>query len=117
MSDLQQIQSQVVSYWQAKQHLPATLADLTDSISGYSAPTDPQTGQPYEYSVKWAQGFELCASFNAVTQPYSAFSRTTPAAPTEFPSKVLTADSWQHGAGRVCYERTIDPALYPPFKK
>ena len=26
-------------------------------------------------------------------------------------------DNWQHSAGRVCFERTIDKQLYPPFSK
>jgi hypothetical protein len=26
-------------------------------------------------------------------------------------------DSWDHGKGRVCFNRTIDIDIYPPFKK
>jgi len=34
MSDLQSIQSQIVTYWQGKEKLPATLSDLNNAISG-----------------------------------------------------------------------------------
>ena len=118
ISDLQMIQNQIVSYWQAKQSLPAALADLNDSISGYSAPSDPQTGLAYEYAIKGVTAFELCATFGAITKPdSSAGARSISVAPAMYPNKIGVADSWQHSAGRACFERTIDPALYPPLKK
>lgn len=119
VSDLQNIQYQVVNYWQAKQRLPMVLTDLNDSISGYVVPNDSQTGVAYEYSVKGATEFELCASFNAETQPSSARASTQLASitPVAYPVKVGATDSWQHNAGRVCFVRTIDPELYPPLKK
>ena len=119
VSDMQMIQNQIVSYWQAKQKLPKALADLDDPISGYSAPSDPQTGAAYEYIVTGTHSFKLCTSFNAQTQSYSlsAIARMAPVAPVGYPSKASTPDNWQHGAGRVCFKRTIDPQLYPPLTK
>lgn len=116
ITNLQTIQSQVVSYWQAKQNLPGTLGDLTDSISGFYVPNDPQTGTSYEYRVTGALSFELCASFNAPTQRFSTSARTYPVEPG-YPSKMPGADTWQHAAGRTCFTRTIDPELYPPVKR
>jgi len=115
VSDLQNIQYQVVYYWQAKQQLPAALADLADPIAGYTAPRDPQTGEPYEYAVNGARTFELCASFNVPTRPYSVAVRTAPALPG-YPEKGTENDSWKHDTGRTCFERTIDPERYPPLK-
>ncbi len=46
VTDMQNIQWQIVNYWQQKQKLPATLSDLTDPIGGYSVPSDAQTSQP-----------------------------------------------------------------------
>lgn len=115
VSDLQQIQSQIVSYWQMKQKLPAALSDLNDSLSYYTTPTDPETGQPYEYAVTGAVSFKLCTTFNAQDQSYGGKGRAIPA-PT-MPAKYGVQDNWQHGAGHQCFDRTIDPELYPPIKK
>lgn len=120
VSDLTNIQYQIVNYWQQKEKLPATLADLSDSISGYIAPIDPQSGQPYIYEATGALSFKLCGTFNAETQanPNSrAVTRAIPAAP--FGDKAISGleqFTWNHGVGEVCFERTIDPELYPPFK-
>ncbi len=111
VSDLQNIQYQIVNYWQTKEKLPATLADLTDNISGYVAPLDSQNKTPYEYSIKDAENlsFELCAAFNKEgSDQYRQI----------YPESVLKpTDTWQHSAGRLCFERTIDKELYPPFSK
>lgn len=114
VSDLQQVQYQIVNYWQAKEALPATLADLRDPLSGYEIPTDPQTGAPYAYAVTGDLSFKLCATFNAETQSYSISARTAAIAPAGVSAK---QDNWQHGAGEVCFSRTIDPQLYPPLSK
>lgn len=110
VGDLQNIQSQVVNFWQRKEQLPQNLADLNDSISGYFVPSDPQTNQPYEYNVKdvAALTFELCAVFNlesARQAPVPAYSYDG------------YSQNWDHKAGRVCFERTIDKELYPPLNK
>ncbi len=107
VSDLQGIQSQIVNYWQRKGALPNSLADLDDPISSYKIPNDPQTNQPYEYIVKDANklSFEVCATFNKeLKQPQSA-------------RYGLTSIVWDHSAGRVCFERTIDKDLYPLLEK
>jgi hypothetical protein len=107
ISDLQQIQSQVVSYWQAKQKLPQLLADMNDALSYNVMPTDPGGGQ-YEYRATGSTSFELCATFSAAGQSYGP---TTP-----YPRAILPTgvnDNWQHDAGHTCFTRTIDPELYP----
>lgn len=114
VSDLQNIQYQIVNWWQAKQALPASLAMLNDSISGFTVPNDPQTGAAYEYRTTGTAAFELCASFNAETQPFSPYARAIPVIPSGAAQKT---DTWQHGAGHTCFARTIDPALYPPLTK
>lgn len=109
--DLQNIQWQIVNYWQAKQALPKTLDDLNDSINGFAAPHDPETSEVYGYIVKAAaRSFELCASFNRAT--------------TDAPAKIwhpIAADgiseNWAHGEGRMCFLRTIDPDRYPAIEK
>ena len=42
VSDLQNIQYQIVNFWQQKEKLPATLSEVADPISGNTIPVDPQ---------------------------------------------------------------------------
>ncbi|MDP2741397.1 MAG: DUF5671 domain-containing protein [bacterium] len=123
ISDLQSIQYQIVNYWQTKEKLPATLSDLTDNISGYVAPVDPQAKDrnsisyiniDYEYNIKdpVALIFELCATFNKQGKDSNGYYETMP-----YPAVKGGQYNWDHESGRVCFERTIDKELYPPFSK
>jgi amino acid transporter len=106
ISDLQSLKYQVVGYWQAKDRLPASLDDLKDSISGFVPPRDPQNGAPYEYRETGKLSFELCAGFNLA----SAESRLSS---PKFAEPVgQTEEIWDHGAGRACFSRVIDPDIY-----
>src|SRR3989338_8612861 len=67
VSDLQNIQWQIVNYWQQKGALPTTLEQLQDPISGFVIPVDQQS-QPYEYKKINNLAFELCATFNKPAQ-------------------------------------------------
>lgn len=109
ISDLEGIQSQIVYYWQKKGVLPVSLSELKDSISGYSAPVDPETKMAYEYRSLSNLAFELCATFSAVTPTDQANRYSSAIGPTG-----LENSSWQHQVGRACFTRTIDPALYAP---
>lgn len=113
VADLQNIQWQIINYWQSKEKMPVTLDDLTDNISGWHAPRDPETGVTYNYGVTGNLSFELCATFNlaldgGAQQPAMPKSVARPIAPE--------AENWQHPAGNYCFARTIDPDLYPPLK-
>jgi hypothetical protein len=108
VGDLQNIQWQVVNFWQNKKRLPADLAELRDPISGFAAPRDPQTGAAYEYRRTGELSFELCAEFNLRSE------KGRGAAPLIYPDYGAGEGSWEHGEGRVCFTRTIDPERYPP---
>ncbi len=120
VNDLQAIQAEIVQYWTSKAALPATMTELRDSISGFVAPTDPETKVEYGYRVLGEHTFELCATFATVSDPRDALSETTYAAkPVVYDAagRPLVSDvegSWQHGVGRTCFERTIDPERYRP---
>src|SRR3989344_3151908 len=112
VSHLSQIQYQVVTYWQQKKKVPATLDDLKDPLSGFILPTDPVTGSSYEYVVKGVRIFELCATFdrsnmedlnkNGVSKPM-------------YPYGGYVDENWQHEAGKGCFERTIEPEKNRPL--
>ncbi|KKT30904.1 MAG: hypothetical protein UW17_C0011G0009 [Candidatus Nomurabacteria bacterium GW2011_GWD1_44_10] len=109
---LQTIQNQIIYYWQAKQKLPVVLDDIKDPLSGFVMPVDPTTQAQYEYIVKGKYSFQLCATFSKETPEGMAvedFSRPVSV------YKTSTNENWQHGAGRVCFDRTLDPELYPPL--
>lgn len=112
VQDLQTIQYQVVNYWQHKQALPKSLADVKDPLSEIKTPVDPQTGASYEYQATGKTSFELCATFNAQSRGQAGVSVPEPVG-LGGPGM---SENWQHGAGRICFSRTIDPQLYPPIK-
>lgn len=120
-SDLQNIQWQIVNYWQLKEKLPVSLADLQDPISGYVVPVDAQTGAQYSYSTTGATAFKLCATFNKETRATDPYASRPVVAPVKgVPGEIgvdLNALPWTHGVGETCFDRTIDPARYPPYSK
>lgn len=132
VQDLQSIQWQVINYYQQKEKLPATVQDLVNPISGYSLPIDPEfeKGKKYEYNVKDVNKltFELCADFSLIMPkgwqeynygkggvvPMMEGRDVAVSMPYPYPGGG-TNESWDHQAGRTCFERTIDKDLYPPF--
>ena len=110
ISDLQNIQSQVVNYWQRKGTMPANLSNLNDTISGYKAPVDYQTNAQYEYILKDSinLSFELCANFN-----FSSLPRKTDVVDYPYPLNNEISQNWEHNKGTICFQRTIDKQLYP----
>lgn len=129
VSDLQNIQYQVINYWQQKEKLPLNLADLSNPISGSSLPVDPEfnKGKVYEYIVKDKMSFDICATFNRempqgwqennyVGGIMPMYQEKMDIAYSSYPYSGGANDSWDHDIGRTCFTRTIDKDLYPPFK-
>ncbi len=132
VGDIQSIQWQIINYWQQKQKLPAGLTDLSNPLSGYALPVDPEfeKGYVYEYNLKAPMTFELCATFAEPMpqgwreyQNYGKGGGIMPAMPARdiavssypYPGPSGMNESWDHEAGRTCFERTIDPEQFPPF--
>lgn len=105
VNDLQSIQYQVIEFWVAKQKLPASLSEIESPLTGFSVPTDPNTKEPYGYEAKSALTFSLCADFETTSQS-AQLNRPT------YPGVRDQMDFWNHGTGRVCFDRVIDPDLY-----
>lgn len=113
VGDLQNIQWQIVSHYQQKSKLPQSLSELEDSISGYRAPVDQETGAEYAYRVTASPySFELCAVFTKESRDVASISGK----PVPAPRGGIENSTWEHGIGQTCFERTIDPDLYPPLK-
>ena len=111
VSDLQNVQWQIVNYWQQKETLPQDISDIEDPLGGWTLPVDPQ-GPPFAYQYKktGAMSFQLCATFNLASDEKS--SEAMPVRPYG------TVDgTWKHEAGEVCFDRSIDPERYPPYPK
>lgn len=98
VNDLQMAQNEVVNYWINKEILPKSLTDLKNDITGFVPPADPETGQVYDYMTTGKLSFELCADFNlARAYPYQ--------------------QNWDHGQGKTCFSRTIDPPFYKNIRE
>ncbi len=112
VQDLQNIQYQVVNYWQTKRKLPENTAALVDPLTGYTLPVDPQTKASYTYIAADKLSFTLCATFNEST-PDVAGRGAYPTKEVSYPSMGGVDENWKHGEGDVCFTRTIDPERYP----
>ena len=112
VNDLQLLQMELVNYWQNKQVLPASLSLLKDDIKGFVPPKDPQTGFDYGYEAKGTESFSLCADFSRPS--LEEMSKPAIAVPM---GSYGPGENWQHGAGRICFDRTIDKELYKPIKR
>lgn len=113
VNDLSMIQSEVMSYWQQKRHLPQSLEILQSELVYFTPPIDPQTGAAYEYRVLEPLKFELCAVFSAASEEVVP-GRERSIAPKPVPAPYTNAENnWTHTASRTCFTRTIDPARFP----
>lgn len=132
IEDLQNIQWQIINFWQQREKLPEKLDELKDPLSGYSLPVDPefQDGIFYEYKKLDKMKFELCATFTLpIPKGYIENGNygggilpmrdiaTTGGESYPYPAPGGVGENWNHDAGRTCYERTIDPKVYPPYPK
>jgi hypothetical protein len=133
VNDLQSIQYQVINYWQQKGKLPVSISNLSDPMSGFSIPMDPEfdKGKNYEYKIldsKDNMSFELCATFskdmpngwqenNYGGGVMPMYKETSDVAVSSYPYQGGVNESWDHKTGRTCFSRTIDKDMYPVFKK
>ena len=115
VSALQNIQYQIVNYYQQKRVLPPTLDALNDPISGQTVQIDAQTNTPFEYRPTGALTFTLCAVFNTEYADMTGKGalNTRVSYPMPMGGSGIS-DTWKHTTGKTCFERTIDPAKYPP---
>ncbi len=98
--DLMSVQNYVVSFWQKENKLPENLpADFV--------PKDPETDVAYEYRSLGDLKFEICAEFKLPALDNNYRDYYSYPGPTEKDWYVFP-----HEAGRVCFERVIDPRIH-----
>lgn len=102
ISDLENLQWQVIEYWRTNETLPEDLAVL--EAEGYRIPTDPETGETYGYERTGDLTYELCATFETSNEEVSS-SRSRGFVEPNY--------NWDHGEGENCFERRINPNDYP----
>jgi len=114
VSDLQNIQWQVISYWQMNGTIPANLGELAKTQQ-YIVPTDTQLKKDYEYKGTGNMTFELCADFNKenMTNQNKYGYEVAPMGVGYGKIDAIQNSNWNHKAGRQCFERIIDPTIYP----
>ncbi|KND50871.1 MAG: hypothetical protein AB202_00495 [Parcubacteria bacterium C7867-007] len=113
VSDLYSLQNQILNYWQVKQVLPADLNSTVDTFSYQSVPMDPQSKQPYGYTVTGPLSFEICADFNLPSPDTANRGEFFGGETMYYGSVDGKFESWEHGVGNTCFTRTIDPDRYP----
>ena len=107
--DLQNIQSEVINYWLSKNYMPIDLESLDDSIYSFDDPLDPDTDEPYDYTVTGDLSFRLCADFQSSSNDERNENR-------RYIGSAKVSD-WSHEAEWTCFDRTIDPDLYDDGKE
>jgi hypothetical protein len=85
-TDLQRLRLAADLYWTRNGRLPPTLEDLHTEAGTNVYARDPESGEPYTYTVKGNDTYELCANFARESE--------------------RRADFWSHPAGRYCYSIT-----------
>lgn len=105
INDLQNIQNEIINYWQNKEILPPDLESLQNNLTGFKAPLDPENQSNYKYTILDNFKFELCAKFSYPNQSNNRRNDFMPIGPVN--------ENWNHSAGEQCFERTIDPDLFP----
>ncbi len=103
INDLQTINSSVSEFYNSKNVLPKTLAEMS-SMNYYMVLTDSQNQKPYEYEKTSETTYNLCADFNKDSK--DATSPNIYARPIGYPS-------WTHPAGHYCFNETVIPNQYP----
>lgn len=108
---LQNIQNEVINYWQRTNALPEQLNDLRSGGYGFSALVDPETGESYTYRRTGDLSYQLCALFQTSGDP-KVFPNTKVMPAYSYGREAYVNLDWSHGIGNICFTRVIDPQYY-----
>jgi hypothetical protein len=102
VTDLQNMQWQIINYWQVNGMIPENWSAVSGSY---------ENGANYQYKKTGDLSFELCATFNRENNMMGA-GNSMMSGPY-YKGGTMTNDNWDHRAGLHCFSRTIDPIAYP----
>jgi hypothetical protein len=96
LDDLMGTRRQLDVYWKRHHALPSDLARLMQEPGFGKATLDPETGAGYDYEIKDADSYRLCATFalDSGDDPDRRHGRN--------------ASEWAHPAGRFCFDLDVD---------
>ena len=100
VSNLKNISLAIDSYWVRNEQLPENLEALQDQRFFVRSILDPESEEPYDYRVLSQVTYELCAVFVAES--------------SLLPKPSFSDQSWEHGIGRMCFEREVQKSVSPP---
>jgi hypothetical protein len=112
VDDLANIKTAVDNYYQTNGTLPQSLGELTQQAFSYTQPlekTDPQTKQPYEYTILNQYSYQLCATFTTDSKKDQPDSYVT----TSVSYPVYNGD-FTHPQGHYCFTQREQPPYPPP---
>lgn len=115
VGDLQNIQYQVVNFYQRKGSLPNSLDELKDPLAGFNIPLDPDTGVFYGYEKESDLSFKLCAEFSLASDEQIGSKGISRPVPVFYGDNTVN-ENWRHSSGKQCFDRKIDKDLYPILK-
>ncbi|MEK7642813.1 MAG: DUF5671 domain-containing protein [Patescibacteria group bacterium] len=95
---LQDIQWQVINYWQTNGMIPETMPSLQSD---------------FKYQKTGNLTFELCTNFHMTNMMQGNQMMLRTSYPEKIGFMMNQNDNWQHGAGEHCFKRVIDPIQYP----
>jgi hypothetical protein len=96
LDDLMRTRSLVDVYWKRHQTLPSDLGRLMQEPGFGRASLDPETGAGYDYEIKDADSYRLCAAFALDSGDDADGLRGR------------AASEWVHPAGRFCFDLDVD---------
>ena len=104
--DLESLEAIVVNYFKSKETTPSSMDELMAN-RGYGGFNDQQTNKSYEYRKINDLSYELCAEFNKSSEDMipkgSGYNYSPPR-----PFYDNYGYSWNHPAGRHCFQRSVD---------
>lgn len=111
INDLQNIQYDILNYWQKTDRLPKSLEDLDDPLTPkYSfrnrVDNNGNEEQEYTYNKLSDLKFELCANFETSSEENDSKSIQG------YRKELLLDEDWEHTEGENCFERYINPEIH-----
>jgi hypothetical protein len=116
IDDLNNIQYQVVNYYQQKGVLPLDLTEMLDPLTGNVIPLDPETFESYKYKTTDKLSFSICANFKTDSESTKDTANDSSIMLSQY-QPLGANDNWQHKIGETCFDRKIDTDKYPVFSK